>query len=510
MKAIFADYPINARLFWRLCIAICLLGLAVRLPTLASRSLWLDETYSAWFAALPLHELWTSVPLYETHPPVFYTLLKGWTALFGNSEAVLRSLSVLASIATILLVSVSGRALRAGPTGDKVALLAALLLAVNRGSIQFAQQSRPYALETLFATAAILFSLMLLRRLDNQSEDERRWPVLLPAMLGLAVCAGATLWLHNTAIFIAFGIWAGLAISLLTLVHKPRMLQALAIGIPGVLALLIWSPFVPMLIRASANVANMSFWIRTTPADLITAWHLATGGTFPMIPMLLLCLAGVSVAWRTDRAATLHLCIVLVLPLAVVLGYSYLVKPIYINRLFEWLAPPMMGLAALGILGWLKQPKWRCLTTVGLVVLSAISTAMYYVRPTEDWRAFVNTVASQAQPGDAVIVYPNELNVVLKYYAPRHPQFPEIHYIPAPFPALGRDAPYVGNLGAPAVQASDALQVREIVAQHRRVWIISRFGNLYDRGDIVHTEVTNKKKVVRKFGDDVTKVELFE
>lgn len=508
MKAIFTDQPLDSRLFWRWCVALCLLGLALRLPTL-SRSLWLDESYSAWFSSLPLHELWTSVPLYETHPPVFYTLLKGWGALFGTSEAALRSISVLASVGTIFLLCVSGRALRAGPLGDRVALLAALLLAVNRGSIQFAQQSRPYAIETLFASVTILFSLILLRRLSSGDESERALPALFPSMLGLGLCAGATLWLHNTAVFIAFGVWAGLTASLLALVRKPRLLQALAIGIPGVLALLIWSPFVPTLLRASAAVANMSFWISMSPKDLISAWYLATGGAAPMVPMLLLCVLGVAAAWRTDRAATLHVCIVLVLPLSVVLGYSYVVKPIYISRLFEWIAPATMAFAAIGILVGVS-PRWRGKATLVIVILSMISTVWYYIKPTEDWRGLANVVASQAQPGDAVIAYPNELNVVLKYYVPAQRPFPEIHYIPAPFPALGRKAKYIGNLGAPAIEASDAPQVRAIVEQHRRVWVINRIGGLYDRGDVIHTEVQKKMKLVQSFGAEDNKLELFE
>jgi mannosyltransferase len=83
--------------YWLLCALVGVLALGLRLPTLSSRSLWLDETYSAWFAHLPLRELWTRAPLYETHPPLYYTLLKGWSALAGCSEAGLRSLSVLAS-----------------------------------------------------------------------------------------------------------------------------------------------------------------------------------------------------------------------------------------------------------------------------------------------------------------------------------------------------------------------------------------------------------------------------
>ena len=43
MKAIFADQPIDSRLFWRLCVALCLPGLALRLPTLSNNKLELFE-----------------------------------------------------------------------------------------------------------------------------------------------------------------------------------------------------------------------------------------------------------------------------------------------------------------------------------------------------------------------------------------------------------------------------------------------------------------------------------
>ena len=73
--------------FWLASGLIILIATALRTLTLPDRPLWLDETYSAWFASRSLVELWTEVPLYETHPPLYYTLLKGWISLFGSSEA---------------------------------------------------------------------------------------------------------------------------------------------------------------------------------------------------------------------------------------------------------------------------------------------------------------------------------------------------------------------------------------------------------------------------------------
>ncbi len=71
---------------------IVALAAAVRFPALDSEPFWLDEMFSVWFSRQPLQELWAVVPRYETHPPLFYTVLKAW-ALAWNSwdEASLRA-----------------------------------------------------------------------------------------------------------------------------------------------------------------------------------------------------------------------------------------------------------------------------------------------------------------------------------------------------------------------------------------------------------------------------------
>src|SRR5690348_9225277 len=79
-----------ARHFWLIAAGILILGLIFRLPGLGDRSLWIDELYSQWFSSRSFAELWRDVPLYEPHPPVYYSLLKLWSSLFGNSELGLR------------------------------------------------------------------------------------------------------------------------------------------------------------------------------------------------------------------------------------------------------------------------------------------------------------------------------------------------------------------------------------------------------------------------------------
>jgi len=469
--------PLGKRQFWLACTVLALLALLLRLPTLASRSLWLDETYSAWFSALPLAELWTSVPLYETHPPLYYTLLKGWNLLFGTSEPAMRSLSVLGSVVSVVLLAASARLAGLGGVAQRVALLAALFLALNASSIDFAQQARPYALQTLAASAAILCSFVLLAVLSQRAPASPSTYRVWYWAGGLGLAAGCMLWLHNTGFFIALGIWAGLlAATLLFVRGKARALLMLAAA--GVLALLVWSPFLPNFLRQNAGLANMSYWMRFVPRDLTTAWILPLGGSLLVTPAVLLGAAGVARLWQTRRDLLCHLFIILLLPALLMGGYSYFVKPVFVARLFVWMGPLLMLVLALGVFAlpvMLHMPAAAI-----MLALSAFSTYTYYGRPTENWRQVLAAVESRMQPGDLVLALPNEIQLPIAYYG-RGRLASSAVYLPAAFPALGMARTYVGNLGAPAINRADVARVESLLRQHRRVWLIERRADLYDR-----------------------------
>ena len=60
-------------------VAIALLvaiGIGVRTWNLTGEPRWLDEAYSTYAAGHSLSFLWRVVPLYESHPPLYYTLLQ--------------------------------------------------------------------------------------------------------------------------------------------------------------------------------------------------------------------------------------------------------------------------------------------------------------------------------------------------------------------------------------------------------------------------------------------------
>ena len=491
--------PTNGARLWLWLLALCALGLAARLPTLQSRSLWLDEAYSAWFSGLSLHELWTDVPKYESHPPMYYTLLMAWRGAFGSSEAALRSLSVFAGVLTIAVVASAGRVLKLGRKGDEIALTAALFLALNAGSVKYAEQARPYALETLAATIAILAAARLQRELLEAARGLASRPV--PSAVVLALATGSTMWLHDTGVLVAYGIWAGLALSLLISTRSGHGRQALILVASGLGAIAVCAPLIPILAHQTSNMSRMHFWLRATPRDFLAAWYLVTGtGNLLLILQGLAIVSGLVVLWRRFRPEAIFVSTVLFLPLATTLAVTFLIRPIFIDRLFEWMTPLAMFVSATGIVLTVRSRAARGMAVLLLVGLGLKATSAFYRWSEEDWRAILGKISRERLPGDVVVTVPNELNVLVLYYT-RPDAFPGTLYLPAPFPALGWDRDYVGNLGAPAIDPRDVATEHQALAHAGRVWLIERAAQGFDPRDTVRSEIASGRDLISRGTD---------
>jgi 4-amino-4-deoxy-L-arabinose transferase-like glycosyltransferase len=503
--------PVNERSFWAVVAAILLLALAFRLPGLATRSLWIDELFTEWFAARSFTELWTDVPQFETHPPFYYSILKLWILLFGNSELGLRSLSLVFSLATVLVVTLSGRLLGAGLQGRVAGLVGAVLLAANYASIREAQNARPYALQGLVCTVAILAALMLVSRLRRGRDDMRRGEGWLAPAVVLGLSAGIGLWIHNTGFFIAFGLWLGLAATLFFTPPDARLRNLMIFLGAGILALLVWAPYLPIFLEQLRKFMGLAFWLTPKPRDLYSAWLLVVGDRWlPAALPLALLLYGLLRLLRCAPVLAMVTAIVLVVPLHAVLAISFSVKPIYIQRLFAWMVPAVLAIIGLGVVSATPWKSVRVLLGLAVIGLAAARTVDDYDRPIDDWKAVVAEIARNAEPGDVVIAVPAEGSIAVGYYAKRHPNFPPVVCVPGCYPQ--RDLPriYVSNFGAPQVIEADGAIVEHALATYRRVWLVQVSVSLYDPRGIVRSRIAKARKFLRYTGNSLAKVELFE
>ncbi|MBL0374408.1 hypothetical protein JJB09_20550 [Rhizobium sp. KVB221] len=505
-----------ARFFWALVALILAIGLIFRLPGLSSRSLWIDELYSQWFSSRSFAELWRDVPSYETHPPSYYTLLKLWTLVFGDSELGLRSLSLVASMATILAVAVSGRFLKAGLRAEGVGLLAATFLAVNYANIRDAQNARPYALQTFIITVAILAAFSLVARLNqsaiaNEHSEGRLADGWRTAGLVLGLSTGCALWIHNTSLFIALGIWCGLGLSLIVTPAGQRLRNFAIFCAAGILALVIWAPYAPLFIEQSHAFSGLAFWLEPKTRDLYSAWMLLLGESWPAFSLSLVLLGfGIFRLARCGPVFALLAGAILLVPLYSVLMLSFAVKPIYIQRLFAWMVPLASLVIALGILTATNRQWLRLVLMLLVVLISAARSVVDIDRPIDDWKAIVAEIARNARPGDVVIAVPAEGSIAVGYYAARQAHFPPVVCVPGCYPQRNLPRVYGSNFGAPKLIEADGEIVDRALSTHGRVWLVQVSVQLYDPKSIVRSRIAAARTFVRYYGNSLARVDLFE
>src|SRR3954454_2051986 len=136
----------------RALIALTALAAALRLPTLGSQSLWLDEVLPATLARGSLGDLFHVVAQQEANPPLFYLLEWVWTRIAGTSEFALRLPSALFGIALVPVGYSIGMKL----AGQRTAVALAALVAVHPLLVYYSQEARGYSAVALACAVGFL------------------------------------------------------------------------------------------------------------------------------------------------------------------------------------------------------------------------------------------------------------------------------------------------------------------------------------------------------------------
>jgi hypothetical protein len=281
------ERPDTDRPWWPAVVVLggaALVGLALRFYP--DTPLWLDEALSVNIARLPLGDIPAALRL-DGHPPLYYVLLHGWMEVFGDSDAAVRSMSALFSLLTVPLLWWVLR-----PRGERVAWVAAGLLAASPFAIRYATEARMYSLVMLLV---VLGWLAVERSIERPS---------LFRLAGVAATTALLLLTHYWSMFLlaAVGIvllWAALRSGVTA---GWKVIGAMAVG--G-LSFLPWVPsFLTQLQHTGTPWGEAS-----RPADVV--WLSAVdfvGGPFSepqLAAALLLALVVVGLFGRSDPAPAL-------------------------------------------------------------------------------------------------------------------------------------------------------------------------------------------------------------
>ena len=145
---------------WTWVGALTLLALVLRLPGI-EQSFSFDEAYGVGnLLDRPLGDMLSMLPQSESSPPLHYVAAWGWGNVFGLSEAGIRSLSVLAGVATVPVAYLAGREL----AGLRAGLIGAALTAVSPFLVFYSLEARAYSLLTFLGALSFWLFARALRR----------------------------------------------------------------------------------------------------------------------------------------------------------------------------------------------------------------------------------------------------------------------------------------------------------------------------------------------------------
>jgi mannosyltransferase len=434
-------------------------GAILRFHGLTSRNFWDDEAASAIFAQLPWSSFWRTISNYEANMSFYYLLLRGWLH-FGDSEAVIRGLSVLFGLAAIPATYLLGKRL----FGAKEGIVGAALSAVNMFQIRYSQEARGYSLVLLLSLLSMYFFLCAV----DSPGQKRYW-------FGYVILSALGVYTHIFFYLVVVAQWLSLGHTRLWGLRWKTIVWTAAGFI------LLTAPMTLFLLTKNQGQVN---WVPRPTAQLLLDFaRLFTGydGGVLLASYGALCLIAVFTAYRgathepkaLDERWRVNLVVWwLVFPIASTVLISFL-RPIFYDRFMAISAPALVLLAGKGMLDLDRAfPRLRLLFPASLVLVVGLSLRgvhRYDDSPAsqgDSWQLATQYVMAGQQAGDAAFFYRASGSRPFTYYA--HREIEEHTAISSPVVIFPSD---VSNAQEFNVEPSEE-QARLALGGRNRIWLI--------------------------------------
>ena len=435
---------------------LTLLALGLRAADMMGRSLWLDDGVtllrlaSSWLDNLLNIVYLYDVPTIDTHPPLYFLLLKAWVVFAGQSEFALKWVSVLAGVIVVPLSYALARRLFTAP----VAILTAITVLLSPAIQWYSHDIRMYTLVVALSTLTTYAMCRLIKPRSTDRCIRRR----LHAWIAWGILTFLSISTHYSFVGLALAHLVFIGVMLLRrmsleneaarrrLIRRMAVAGVVVVAISAAIFPFVQTPlarlltgqeadyhFVPLDVIVSSIVAGHTFGMNTTdPTGGLVIWGFVVlcvaGALAPsngalddrqsQLDRLLLGLsaAGPVLVWfglsfiKPNFQGVRHL--ILVLPFVAVMlsramalaldtGRRYLLAGRH-ARGWAWTAGGIAGIAA-------------------LLVVQGYGNLRQFVRTADwhdDWRGLAHYVRDNWQEGD-VLVFGSPLEAAtVSLYAP--------------------------------------------------------------------------------------------
>ncbi|MEP7334381.1 MAG: glycosyltransferase family 39 protein [Actinomycetota bacterium] len=427
------------------------------------KSFWGDEAFSVALAGSDWGTFRHVLFERQANMGVYHLLLKGWTALAGDGEAAVRSLSALAAVGSVGAAYLLASRL----FGRFVGLVGGIALALNPFLARYAQEARGYT----FALLAVTLASLAFVRLIEAPRSRRAW-------FAYVVLSSVSLYCH---FFSAFVLLAHLATLPFVDDRRTRRKVVEAAAVVAVLA-------TPLALFAFLrDEGQVELIPGVTPYRIVAALGALSGGTIATLAVFCglaaVALVAIVRSRGEDRARLWPYVLVLawlVVPIAAAVLLS-LAKPLFLARYLIGVLPPLAILIALGAQA--LRPRWAAAALAIAFAASAHALAGWYPGEEKeglDFRSAAAQIADRGSPRDGIAFYRSSRRLPIEYYLRRERA---LGRAPTPvFPAAAWGAYDLiedYELRRPPASTWRSLVARA-ASRHRRIWLVQSRADLFE------------------------------
>lgn len=240
-------------------IAVFVAGAVLMLAPALTDVFWFDEAYSITLARQSLPEIWR-IGAEDVHPLLYYVLLHGVRALFGESVVAYR----LFSVAGMLAVALLGPTLVRRDLGAHIGLLYSALVLFTPYALFQATEIRMYS----WAMFAVMLCFLMALRIVFALRQKPGENVPLAWWLAFGMSSFAAASLHYYALLAAFLLNLMVLIELVR-VHVPRR-EVLRFVVSAVLQVALYAPWLLTLFAKMGDMTGGRFWIAPLSVKSLT------------------------------------------------------------------------------------------------------------------------------------------------------------------------------------------------------------------------------------------------
>jgi mannosyltransferase len=374
-------------------LVVAVLGIVVSLAGAGRPSFWYDEaaTISASYSR-SLSQLWQMLGNVDAVEGLYYLLMHGWFAVFPPTEFWSRVPSGLAVGGAAAGIVVLGKQL----SSRTVAVASGVVCAILPRATWAGVEARPYAPSMMAAVWLTVLLVYAVRR-------NNAWAWLSYALvLAISILVDVYLVLLPFA-YVAFIF--GFRRSR-TVVRLFAVMSILTIGaltpfltvVAGQAHQISW--VAPIGHRTIEDVAIQQYFERSPPFTIVSALIVVTA--------IVLWLFMSAHLVEGDRQLLTLAIGWLVIPTAVIVGWSALVHPIYTPRYLCFTAPAMA--LALGVcIGALAVKPWAGAAVISILAIAATPNYIFaqrnrYAKYGMDYSQVADLITVKAAPGDCLLV----------------------------------------------------------------------------------------------------------